>query len=106
MPLLPHRDQLTEPLPANRDFPLCGFASLLRKGVKHVHGFIERCDVEDAMSPVNVDSNLPDTGPDGRHRLPVVRIEALLNAAQLKSSQPPSHCRKPAHVNSGRAEPQ
>jgi hypothetical protein len=53
----------------------------------HVHRVGKRRNVEDAMRALDVEPNLPDTRADVRHRLPVVRVETLLDAPKLKAGK-------------------
>lgn len=46
-------------------------------------GVGERGDVENADLPFLMQPNLDDAWPDGGHRPPVIRIESLLNLAEL-----------------------
>jgi hypothetical protein len=84
MLLLPRRDQCTEPFAADIDITTCRLARFLRKRVNDVDALVERCDVKDSIRVAHADSDFPDARSDRRHRLPVVWVEALLNAAQLK----------------------
>jgi hypothetical protein len=57
------------------------------------------------MRALDVEPNLPDTGADARHRLPVVRIEALLDASKLKPSDPSDDRRETPEVGPRRSDP-
>jgi hypothetical protein len=53
----------------------------------------------------DVNPDLTDSGSDGLHRLPVVRIQAVLDAPQPETSQPPCERRERPKVTSPAAEP-
>src|ERR1700730_5240434 len=77
----------------------------LLEGVKDIHGFGKRGDVEDAVFQARMDPNLADAGADRRHRFPVVWIEALLDAPVLEARIPPRIGRGGAQGGQGAAEP-
>jgi hypothetical protein len=54
----------------------------------------------------DVNADLPNAGPDRRHRLPVVRVESLLNTAKLEARQAPGVWRKGSEVAARASEPQ
>jgi len=60
-----------------------------------VDGLGELRDIEHAMLRAGVDANLLHTEPHARYRLPVVRLEATLDAPELE----PALCR----TSSGKA---
>jgi len=74
--------------------------------MQHVDTFGERRNVEHSMLKPGPDPNLPDAGSDDCHRLPVVGLQALLNATQLKAGEPPGQARKPPQIGAGRAKPE
>src|SRR6266852_3875635 len=61
----------------------------LLEGVQHIDGFGKRRDVEDAVFQARMNPDLADAGADRGHRFPVIRIETLLDAAQLEARVPP-----------------
>src|SRR5713226_7938525 len=61
----------------------------LLEGVQHIHGFGKRRDVEDAVFQARMNPDLADAGADRGHRFPVVRIKALLYAAEFEARIPP-----------------
>lgn len=57
------------------------------------------------MIETRMDSDLLHTGANGSHRLPIIRLKPLLNATQLKSSNPARVVRKLLKFATGRSEP-
>jgi len=68
--------------------------------MKYINTRLKLCDVDDAVFLPCVDSNLPGPDPDAGQRLPVVRLEAPLDSAQLKASRTAGGCRKSLEVGS------
>jgi hypothetical protein len=85
MSLPPHLGQGAMSLAPGFKISARGLACFLLERMKHVHGFLEGCNVENPMRSLNLDSNLADAGANIRHRFPISRIESLLNAAELKA---------------------
>jgi hypothetical protein len=73
--------------------------------MQHVDAVGERRNIEHPMFKPRPDSNLPDGGCDGSHRLPVVGLQALLNSTQLKAGDSPGEARELPQVAAGRAKP-
>jgi len=73
--------------------------------VKHVDALREFRNIEDSMFESGVDTNLPNTGSNGGHRLPVVRFKPLLDTPQLEPRDPPCVRRKSFEIVPGRSEP-
>lgn len=84
---LPYGDEITEPLAAEIELTEGYLSRGLLAGAKHVHGFLEGRHLADAVFTLDVNAELPNAGPEGRHRLPVVRVEPLLNTAKLEARQ-------------------
>lgn len=61
-------------------------------------GVGERGDVENAELPFLMQPNLDDAWPDGGHRPPVIRIESLLNLAELIPCRTAGRRRKGAQI--------
>ena len=59
---------------------------LLSERVQHVDALGECGNIEHAMLADDVNPNFANTGADRGHGLPIVRLEALLHAAELKPS--------------------
>jgi hypothetical protein len=80
MLLSPRRDHPAKAIAADLQVTMRGLARLLRERVKHINRISERREIENAMRALDLDSDLPHARSDVRHGLPVIRIEALLNA--------------------------
>jgi hypothetical protein len=85
--------------------PFRGFPGSLLEGVKHVDALRKLCKVEDSMCETGVDTNLPNTGSDRGHRLPVVRFKPLLDTPKLKPRDAAGVSRKSFEIVPGRSEP-
>ena len=57
------------------------------------------------MFESGVDANLPNTGPNSGHRLPVVRLKPLLDTPQLEPGDAVYVRRKSLEIVPGRSEP-
>ena len=78
---------------------------LLLERVKDVNGVASRRQVEHSVCPGDVNPDLTNARSDRLHRLPVVRIQSLLDAPQLEASQPSGESRKRSKVTPRVAEP-
>src|SRR5437867_8958278 len=72
--------------------------------MKNVDRLRTRRDVKDAVGSGDANSDFSDAWSNRRHRLPVVRIQSLLDAPQLETSQPPRKDRKLPKVTTRVAE--
>src|SRR6266850_1998814 len=77
----------------------------LLERVQHIDGLREFGDVQHAVLQGRVNSNLTGTGPDGRHRLPIHGVQALLDTSQLNAGQFPGVPRESTHIVSRGTEP-
>ncbi len=84
----PEIDQLTKAVLRKIDVARRSLSRLLLKRMEHVHGFGKRRDVQNPMFKAGVNTDLADTGTNGGHRLPVVRVEPLLHTSELKAHEP------------------
>ena len=102
---LPQFNKRVESLLPSIQVPLSGLLRLLCEGVKNIDAFVERRDVEHPMRTLNLDSDLANAGAHFWHRLPIERVESLLNSSQLKASQTTNRRRERANITSRRSEP-
>jgi len=77
----------------------------LLEGVQHIHGFVKRRDVEDAVFKARMNPDFSDAGADRRHWFPVVRIEALLHAPEFEACIPACIGGEGAQRSEGATEP-
>jgi len=56
------------------------------------------------MLKLRVHTDFADTGPDGGHRLPVKRLQTLLDPPELNACELPSVSRKRSHIAPGRSD--
>jgi len=61
-------------------------------------------DQPQAKITLDVDPNLPNPRSDGRHRLPVVRVQSVLDTAELESGEPACQRREGPQVTPSAAE--
>jgi hypothetical protein len=87
-------------LPSQLYITLRRLPAALIEGVQYVHSLRKLRDVQHSVLKRRVDPNLTDARPDHRHRLPVRRIESLLDTPQLKPSESPRVARELANVSS------
>jgi hypothetical protein len=102
---LPPGQQVSKPIASEFKVVLGGPSCLLSKRVQHIDAFGERGHVEHAMFAFDVNPNLANTRTDRGHRLPVVRLKALLNAAKLESRSLSGLRRKRTEFLERRSEP-
>jgi hypothetical protein len=65
-----------------------GLPGPLLESVQHVVAFKKPGDIGDAVFHLGVDSHLLDAGSNAGHRLPVIWLQPLLYAKQLKAGNP------------------
>ena len=87
-------EQVGESLSSQRDLGGRRLARPLLKRVKDVDGFLEPCQVEDAMFHASVNANLKDSRTHRWHRLPVGGQQSLLHPTELVSSSSTRALRK------------
>jgi len=82
------------------DLPIPGgrFPRLLFECVQDVDCIPARGNVKHPMRPADVDPDLPDARSDSWHRLPIGRVESLLDTAQLETGQSSGQIRKGPQV--------
>jgi len=68
------------------------------KTMKHIDCFGEFRQIQYPVLRGTMDPNLPDPGPDHRHRLPIRRLQPILNSAQLEPHHPLRITRKGPYV--------
>jgi hypothetical protein len=66
--------------------------------MEHIDRFSKLDDVTDAMFHRGMNSNLTDAGTDRRYRLPIGRLQTLLNLPELKACEASGIPRKYLHV--------
>jgi len=66
--------------------------------MQDIDGFHELGDVQHAVLQGRVDSDFADTGPYGRHRLPIQWVQALLDTSKLNAGQLLGVPRKRTHI--------
>ena len=71
------------------DIAFRGFPGPFFKRMKHIDRFRKLDDITDTMFHRGMDSHLTDAGTNRRHRLPVRRLQPLLNLTELKTCEPP-----------------
>ena len=76
------------------------------ESVQYVDALEEPGDVADPVLRLGVDSYLLYASSNASHRLPVVRLQPLLDAQQLESSYPPGWLGEHPDVASGRPQPE
>lgn len=106
---------LLEPLPLPQDLSQTASsqlevhqASLSRaflERMEHEYGLLKLRDVEHPIRRSPSESNFTDAGPDGGHRLPVVRGEPDLDPSQLEASRLPGGIWKPSEIGKRRTDP-
>jgi len=84
---------------------LRGPATLFFERVQHIHGFDELRDLHDPVLHGGVNAYLIDVRSDGRHHLPVVRLQPLLNSSELEAREPSRICGKGPDVIAARSKP-
>ena len=77
-------NQGTKPVSGEFQVLFLRFPGSLLEGVNHVDALRELRNIEDSMFESGVDTNLPNTGSNSDHRLPVVRFKPLLDTPQLE----------------------
>ena len=88
-------DHLYEAPPAGLDIEAAGFGAFLLKTMQHIHRLRKLRDIQNTKSTGRIaDADFADTGPDTRHRLPVVRVQSALHAVKLKPRHPAGSLRK------------
>jgi hypothetical protein len=73
--------------------------------VKHVDTLRELRHIEDSVFESGVETNLPNTGSDSGHRLPVVRFKPLLDTPQLEAGDAARGRGKRLEIVAGGSEP-
>ena len=84
------QQELLQSLPNHSNITPRGPATPLFERVQRAQGLEKLDDVHDRVFDGGVDTYLPAPRSDGRHRLPVVRVEPLLNSPELKPCKPSS----------------
>lgn len=79
---------------------------LLFKDVQDIDAFGELRDIKDPMLNLGVNSDLLHAGSDGRHWLPIIRLESELHQVQLMASELSSVLGELAQVVERRAHPE
>ncbi len=82
-----------------------GFPGSLLERVKHVDTLRELGYIEDSMFEPSVDANLLNAWSGSGHRLPIVRLQPLLDTAQLEPRDAACVLRKSFEVAPRRSEP-
>jgi len=98
-------NQRMKPVSSEFQVPFWCFPGSLLERVKHVDPLRELRNIKDSMFGSGVDTNLPNTGSNGGHRLPVVRFKPLLDTPQLEPGDAASVRRKSFEIVPGRSEP-
>jgi hypothetical protein len=65
------------------------FSGSFFEGMEHIDRFLKLGNIADTMFHRSVNSDLPDSRPNTRHRFPVRRLHSLLNQPKLKTRKPP-----------------
>lgn len=81
------------------------FPGSLLEGVKHVDTLGELGYIEDSMFEPGVDANLLNAGSGSKHRPPIIRLQPLLDTAQLEPRDAACVRRKSLEVAARRSEP-
>jgi hypothetical protein len=103
--VLPQLPKCTEPVAADLQIVRARLSRLLLECVKDVDRLRSRSQVEHSACTGNVNPDLTNARSDRLHRLPVVRIQSLLDAPQLETSQPSCESREFPKVTPRAAEP-
>src|SRR4051812_43345505 len=86
--LLPQCRDGAIPLAANFQIPGRRLLRLLLERVEDVDRLCARRHVEHPVRALDVDPDLTNARSDGRHRLPVVRVQSVLDTPELEPGQP------------------
>jgi len=97
--------QLAESSPGNLYVSLGCLSAALLERVEHIDSLGEFGDVQNAMFQGRVHTNFTDARANSGYRLPIKRLQALLDRPELETDQSSSVPRERAHVGPGRAQP-
>jgi len=98
-------EQRTKSVPSEVRFSLWGFSRALFKSVQDIDPFRKLGHVKNSMLKAGVDTDFLNTGTHGAHWFPIIRLQTLLDAAQLKSCNTARVLRKSSKIATGRPEP-
>jgi len=82
------------------------FPRTLLKSVEHVDDFHELGYVQHPVLQRCVNADLPDARPNDGHRLPVERVQPLLDTSKLKACESPGVSRESPKVVPRGSKPQ
>jgi len=77
----------------------------LLERVQYIDELREPGDIQHAVLEGRVNSDLTDTGPDGRQRFPIQRVQALLDTPKLNAGESSRGTRKRAYILARGTEP-
>lgn len=92
--MFPFVCQLPESLCGHFNVPPWRLLGFLRYRMQDIHGFSELGDIKDSMDRSRIYPNLIHTQAYVRHRLPVARVQPLLDPPQLMTHLNPGLRRK------------
>jgi hypothetical protein len=95
----------SESLAGQLDIMGSGLPRSLLERVQHIDSLREPGHVQHAMGQRRVNSNLASARPNDRHRLPLQRVQTLLNTPELNTRQSAGIPGEGSHIPAGSTEP-
>ena len=78
-------DYITKPGPGNIQIFFRSLLRFLPESMKNVNTFLKLCQLDNTVFASHMNPDFPHVRTDALHRLPVVRIVALLDKMKLKT---------------------
>jgi hypothetical protein len=100
------QDQRTKPVSSKVRFSFGSFPSSLLESMQNINTFGKLRHIENSMLKPSVDTDLLHTSTNFGHRLPVIRLKSLLDAAQLEASNASCILWKSLEIALRRSEPE